>query len=676
MPTQSPSITGSDSAPSASDSKLHRLSAVMSGIRLASISGLLLLNLRFLILEMASAHQGEIVAFILVGAIILVASLYKPVLGPLLSFPLVIIFGLFHFFQFFFSSQAPLFPFVAATLAWFSVCLLREPVVLCQVTPYGWLADCFGLALFFKIVVSLASPSLVNGLWAAAVLPQDIWMTEFQALNIGFLLANGVLAFQILATEMRNRQEHFKRLLAIEFILVVAITLTQWSLGWPEQRNQAITAPFFGVHELGAFAAAFFGITLGVIMAKESPPWCRLLWIAAFVLSTLVLLISGSKSAWLAAILMVCSCLLYRFKLAGLGVLLGWMIALLLLRIGLDMIPDRDGRITERVRHFLHPENWREQSNNQDRLKLYHKGWALLVERPLDGVGIGDFRISETPSTRKIMGEMSRRDQNIHDAHNFLLNIASEMGVPSTVLFLALLVVSTSVCLSRIGQADFDSWMLASLFANFGFLFPNLFNCVITWPYQALFMGQFLAMPFAATRSGAVDPQVWRKGLGPIEWKFWAPLLPALLIIIAAPFSIAHDRVIQDRSAGNFHWSWQHDGNQYSIMPEVIFRVAPQDNVRAIEIAPLGDRPTQRRAKIRVLMDGREVYYAKLPKSRPLIVPISSTSEHGLTEVRILAPAPWENWRLNAGAQLAEVARIRLIGDQGPINARELAAER
>jgi len=77
---------------------------------------------------------------------------------------------------------------------------------------------------------------------------------------------------------------------------------------------------------------------------------------------------------------------------------------------------------------------------------------------------------------------------------------------------------------------------------------------VIAWPYQALFMGQFLAMPFAAREFVSSDATTWNAGFGLRMESFWAPLLPALLIVAATPFSIAEDRLIQARSAGNFHW--------------------------------------------------------------------------------------------------------------------------
>jgi hypothetical protein len=218
--------------------------------------------------------------------------------------------------------------------------------------------------------------------------------------------------------------------------------------------------------------------------------------------------------------------------------------------------------------------------------------------------------------------------------------------------------------------------MLASLLAIFGFFFVNLFNCSITWPFQALFMGQFLAMPFAAKRFVSENATDWSTGLGPGRWKFWAPLLPALLIVAAAPFSISQDRHIQARSAGNFHWLWRHDGPAFSIMPEVIFRIAPEDNVRALEIIPIKDRLPKKGAKVRVLVDGREVYVGKLPKTRPLAIPISPTFENGSAEIRLLAPAPWEIWRMPSQLGLVEVARIRLLGDNGPIDASKLASER
>jgi len=60
-----------------------------------------------------------------------------------------------------------------------------------------------------------------------------------QALNVGFLLAHGLLAFQILAVETRGWQQQFQALLAIEFALVgcAAWTMVVWLAGATARRD-------------------------------------------------------------------------------------------------------------------------------------------------------------------------------------------------------------------------------------------------------------------------------------------------------------------------------------------------------------------------------------------------------------------------------------------------------
>lgn len=677
MPAEAHVSPGAEAAGRTESPERPWVTPMMRVLRFASILGLLTLNLRFIILEVGWATRWEIIAFGLATAVILTATLSRPVLGPLVALPLVMVFGILHPLGIFFSSQALLFPFAAATLIWFAVRLAKSPALLWEINPQGWLADCFGLALIVKVVVSLASPSLVNGLWAATLMPQDIWMAEFQALNVGFLLANGLLAYQILVSEMKGRQGAFAALLVVEFVLVAGAALGQWLSGWPANDKGAITAPFFGVHDLGAFGAALFGIATSFTFSKSLPRNLRWAGVVTLVFVGLLLLASHSKSAWFASILILGFGIFYRFRFVGLATLLtGLATGFLLLRTVQGDIHGEKDTFSKRLENFLHPEQWHAQSSNQERLSLYQKAWALIKERPVDGIGLGDFRISETPGTGKIIGGMSRIEQNLHDAHNFILNFGSEMGIPSTLLFIAIIGASLMVCVRGIAREDADGWMLASLLAIFGFFFVNLFNCVIGWPYQALFMGQFLAMPFAARKFAVLDSAARKSHWGCAKWRVWAPLLPVLLIVAWAPFAIANDRRLQSRSAGNFHWLWWHEGEAFSVMPEVVFQVAREDNVRGIEVIPIKGRLPKKGAKIRVFVEGEEVYLGKLPKTRPLTIPISPKFENRFAEIRLLSPTPWEIWRMPSHLGLVETARIRLLGEGEPIDPKQLASER
>jgi len=77
-------------------------------------------------------------------------------------------------------------------------------------------------------------------------------------------------------------------------------------------------------------------------------------------------------------------------------------------------------------------------------------------------------------------------------------------------------------------------------------------------------------------------------------------------------------------------------------MPEVIFRIAQKIAFACLKSF---DRiePPEKKAKMRVFVDGREAYFGKLPKTRPLTVPVSLHSRTG-SPSRVLAPAPGRPW--------------------------------
>jgi O-antigen ligase len=74
-------------------------------------------------------------------------------------------------------------------------------------------------------------------------------------------------------------------------------------------------------------------------------------------------------------------------------------------------------------------------SKAPDRLNLYHKAIDMIRERPIAGHGIGSFYLTSVRFSRS-----GNPNAEVPDfAHNFLLQMATELGVPVAALFLALI---------------------------------------------------------------------------------------------------------------------------------------------------------------------------------------------------------------------------------------------
>lgn len=83
------------------------------------------------------------------------------------------------------------------------------------------------------------------------------------------------------------------------------------------------------------------------------------------------------------------------------------------------------------VQRFLHP-TWRDTENIQTRTAAWSGGIHMVAKHPLLGVGLGNFKALVLEYETGTFKEQSL-------AHNTYLEIAAELGVPTLLLFLALL---------------------------------------------------------------------------------------------------------------------------------------------------------------------------------------------------------------------------------------------
>jgi O-antigen ligase len=80
------------------------------------------------------------------------------------------------------------------------------------------------------------------------------------------------------------------------------------------------------------------------------------------------------------------------------------------------------------------------EGSNQGRLIMWEKAAEVTLDNPFFGVGIGNYPLQVKPSA-------NYRDPIY--AHNTYLDISSETGIPNTIIFLALLVVSIFVSIKK-----------------------------------------------------------------------------------------------------------------------------------------------------------------------------------------------------------------------------------
>lgn len=153
---------------------------------------------------------------------------------------------------------------------------------------------------------------------------------------------------------------------------------------------------------------------------KEQPPWEKWVSISCLVLTGFTVILAASRGGFaglVAAILFM----VWRSRQRARNLV--WAGALLIpLVLAAPVSP---------VQRLLHPRHDDVESEER-RLELWKAGLRMVVENPLTGVGLGNFKplVTEFADSEAFEGGV---------AHNSYVEIAAEMGLPGLVAFVAVL---------------------------------------------------------------------------------------------------------------------------------------------------------------------------------------------------------------------------------------------
>jgi O-antigen ligase len=173
-------------------------------------------------------------------------------------------------------------------------------------------------------------------------------------------------------------------------------------------------------------------------------------------------------------------------------------------RVGAVVVALSIGLLLTGYFSFAAPEPARERvttiGDGTGRTDIWTVAWRMVEDRPVTGVGAGNFRTSSIHYL--IEPGLIRRDDFIVDrpqvAHNSYLHVLAELGVPGLALFLTIL----AVCLSC-------AWRAARLFARRNDAVLESLSRAVVLALLALFVADFFA-------SDHLNKELWLLlGLGP-----------------------------------------------------------------------------------------------------------------------------------------------------------------
>jgi O-antigen ligase len=236
-----------------------------------------------------------------------------------------------------------------------------------------------------------------------------------------------------------------------------AVGVVQWWTRWNllpfwlevDPNITRVNATFSDVNAFGAFLASMAPV-VAAVAALSRVPWWRVPWSLAFVLTMAATVFSGSRAAWLALLagMAVYGGLLLRYRLVPLSRTAEGRVARVAFAatatvaaafVVLSVVATvRDVRHAQQDTYFdtvLYTLNFRTPVDERlkGRATLWTAAGAMIRAEPIEGIGLGRY----FKDVSSYVGEGSQLIRPQENAHNYLLQLAAELGLPGVVLFLS-----------------------------------------------------------------------------------------------------------------------------------------------------------------------------------------------------------------------------------------------
>lgn len=223
----------------------------------------------------------------------------------------------------------------------------------------------------------------------------------------------------------------------------------------------------------GSFLSFTLSILIGIyLQSKKELQKNRLLFfstISAISLSFLNIFATLSRSAWLAAGLIILCYFLYLKKTTGLRSYLNFTLPLLFVAITIIILFPK--QLSNRLKSFT---SFATIGNGQARMELINHAFEFIENKPLTGVGINHFTVE---LDKKTLSPDMRFF--VFPVHNTIVLFFSELGIIAGIIFV-LWLINTLIIGFKLIKNKFEPLTFGMIVAIFTFIlnsqFHTLFN--------------------------------------------------------------------------------------------------------------------------------------------------------------------------------------------------------
>jgi O-antigen ligase len=267
-------------------------------------------------------------------------------------------------------------------------------------------------------------------LWGALSVP--FALTGGVAFRFWMDLARAIVMYAVIAGSARSARD-VKRLVLIYFAVTVVYTLVILSRFQLDPDNWRLgRLYYYDANDLATLIATAMPLGLYFVLAHRRLA-LRLAALAGLLVLVVALIRSGSRGGFLAFLAIVAFILVgfttvpARARIAGLVVILTVLGA------------TASDKYWTQMQTIIRPHSDYNLTDDTGRMKIWKRGIGYMLDRPVFGVGMGNFPTAEgTLSTLARAGERGR-GVRWGAAHNTFVQIGAELGIPGLLFFIALI---------------------------------------------------------------------------------------------------------------------------------------------------------------------------------------------------------------------------------------------
>ena len=201
----------------------------------------------------------------------------------------------------------------------------------------------------------------------------------------------------------------------------------------PDLLGDFLLSPYEDIHSLGGVAVAIWAGALAMVATRRK--WLFALQLLSVGPMTMLLAMTYSRATWLAAVIGVLLLVGLRFKTK-------WLVLVILASVTLWWTANESAKkggvwtnnpLMARLHSLIRVESL--STKLSTRFELYHKALGMIQSRPWTGHGCGSFYLTSLKFALK--NDPQGAEPNF--AHNFILQFATELGIPAALLFCGLI---------------------------------------------------------------------------------------------------------------------------------------------------------------------------------------------------------------------------------------------